>query len=226
MRWKTAREVGGDFYDFFDIPTRNGYRPRLGLLIADVADKGMPAALFMTLVRTLMRAAVRDLDSPAEVLQRVNGILLPDAERGMFVTLVYLVLDLENGCLTYANAGHNPPVLWRPEPGQVEHLYKTGMALGVMEDTPLTERTLQMQPGDYLVLYTDGLSEAFSAQGDMFGDGRVVDIIQNSTLARFPSAEKVLDDLERAMIEFLGDMPQADDLTLLCLRRILPAVDS
>ncbi len=125
VHWSPAREVGGDFYDFFELPG-----DRLGLVIADVADKGVPAALFMTLVRTLVRATVQVLDSPAEVVERVNDLLVPDALGGMFVTLVYAVLDLKSGELLIANAGHNPPLtlhspfrFTRAEPG--------GMALGV-----------------------------------------------------------------------------------------------
>ncbi len=105
-RWRTARQVGGDFYDVIELPD-----DRLGIFIADVADKGMPAALFMALTRTLLHAAARETSSPAEALRRVNELLLPDTKQGMFVTAVYAVLDLNTGELTYANAGHNPP-LW------------------------------------------------------------------------------------------------------------------
>ena len=110
-RWRTARQVGGDFYDIIELSEE-----RIGLFIADVADKGMPAALFMALTRTLMRAAVLQTDSPAEALRQVNDLLYPDCEQGMFVTAVYGVLDLKTGKFTYANAGHNPPLALTPPP--------------------------------------------------------------------------------------------------------------
>ena len=103
-RWRTARQVGGDFYDVIELPNN-----KLGLFIADVADKGMPAALFMALTRTLVRAAVNEMHSPVDVLRRVNDQLLPDTRQGMFVTAVYGVLDMESGEFTFVNAGHNPP---------------------------------------------------------------------------------------------------------------------
>jgi GAF domain-containing protein len=126
-RWKTARQVGGDFYDVFDLPGN-----RLGLFIADVADKGVPAALFMALTRTLVRAAVIETNSPAEALKRVNDLLIPDTKQGMFVTAVYAVLDMDKYELTYTNAGHNPP-LWIKCDGGVERLTRTGVALGAAE---------------------------------------------------------------------------------------------
>lgn len=221
MRWRTAREVGGDFYDFFEIPARNGFGPRLGLVIADVADKGMPAALFMVLVRTLMRAAALDLDDPADVLKRVNGILLPDAKNGMFVTLVYAVVNLEDGSLVYANAGHNPPILWHSRAASLDLLVRSGVALGVVEDDNMGQNNMQLQPGDYLMLYTDGISESFSPEGEMFGDSRIAEIIQEAVDSGSLAAEGVLDAVESVLGEFVGDLPLADDLTLLCLRRSL-----
>ncbi len=218
VRWRTAREVGGDFYDFFELPGG-----RLGLVIADVADKGMPAALFMTLVRTLVRAAVQETDSPGAVLERVNDILLPDARQGMFVTIVYAVLSLETGELRYANAGHNPPLIKRREDGPVELLHRGGMALGVMENTVIEERQIVLEPGDLLVLYTDGLTEAFAEDGRMFGLEGLQQAIED---ANGPNggddgdSTTVLDAVERALSEFVGNHPRADDLTLLALRRL------
>ncbi|HEX9028377.1 MAG TPA: GAF domain-containing protein, partial [Anaerolineales bacterium] len=142
VRWRTAREVGGDFYDVFFLPGR-----RIGLVIADVADKGMPAALFMTLTRTLVRATVQQTDSPGDVLQRVNDVLVPDAQNGMFVSIVYAVLSPDSGQLVYANAGHNPPLLFHYKSGEIERLGKGGMALGVLEGNSIEERTLSLEPG-------------------------------------------------------------------------------
>lgn len=209
-RWKTARQVGGDFYDVFELPQQ-----RLGLFIADVADKGIPAALFMALTRTLVRAAVLETSSPAAALQRVNTLLLPDTRQGMFVTAVYAVLDLANGTLTYANAGHNPP-LWRRLDGSVEKLGRTGIALGVSETEEITERTLPLAEGEGVLFYTDGLTEAFSAAGDLFGEARLIESMQS---APSTTAEDVLNAIEDRLHDFLGDVPLADDLTMLMIQR-------
>ncbi len=155
-RWKTARQVGGDFYDVIELPNR-----KLGIIIADVADKGVPAALFMALTRTLVRAAAIEASSPAEALQRVNDLLMPDTRQGMFVTGVYAVLDQETGEFTYANAGHNPP-FWIRNDGQIEKLTRTGIALGVTEANLMTQRTVRIASGESVLLYTDGVTEAFS----------------------------------------------------------------
>jgi sigma-B regulation protein RsbU (phosphoserine phosphatase) len=154
-RWRTARQVGGDFYDVIELPNK-----KLGIFIADVADKGMPAALFMALTRTLMRAAVIETDSPAEALGRVNDLLLPDTQQGMFVTAVYGELDMEHGKFTYVNAGHNPP-FWVKANGEIEKLTRTAVALGVMEQPNIQERTISISFGDKLLLYTDGSQRHF-----------------------------------------------------------------
>jgi sigma-B regulation protein RsbU (phosphoserine phosphatase) len=214
--WRTAREVGGDFYDYFELPGN-----RLGLVIADVADKGMPAALFMTLIRTLVRAAVYEISSPADVLGRVNDLLVPDAQQGMFVTLVYAVLELDTGLLTYTNAGHNPPLVWRRQSGQIERLEKTGMALGVLEGSRTTERTVSLEPGDYLVLYTDGVTETFSPDGEMFGEANLTRTLKEAAQGRADlSSQELLDAIDEAVANFLGLHGRTDDLTLLVLRRL------
>ncbi len=208
-RWKTARQVGGDFYDVIELPNH-----KLGLFIADVADKGMPAALFMALTRTLVRAAVIENPSPADALQRVNELLIPDTRQGMFVTAAYAVLNENTGEVTYANAGHNPP-LWVRADGQVEKLTRTGIALGVVELGAISQRTIQLASGESLLLYTDGLTEAFSSNGEMFGEARLLAALQCKTA----SAEALLDDVETRLNEFIGAEPASDDLTMLVLRR-------
>jgi len=209
-RWRTARQVGGDFYDVMDLSDG-----RIGLFIADVADKGMPAALFMSLTRTLVRAAVIETESPAEALYRVNNLLIPDTQQGMFVTAVYAVLHPHSGKLVYANAGHNPP-LWMTHDGKVEKLTRTGMALGVVEGEKMEERTLKLKAGDRLLFYTDGLSEAFSPDGDLFGEERIIAALQTGD---DKSAERDLQSIEVDLDKFVGDEAQSDDLTMLLLRR-------
>jgi sigma-B regulation protein RsbU (phosphoserine phosphatase) len=209
-RWRTARQVGGDFYDVMELAGG-----RIGLFIADVSDKGIPAALFMALTRTLVRAAVIETESPAEALRRVNDLLIPDTRQGMFVTAVYAVLCPDNGKLVYANAGHNPP-LWLTHDGKVKRLTRTGMALGVIEGEKVEEKSIKLKKGDHLLLYTDGLSEAFSSNGDMFGEERIISALQAGT---DKSAERLLQGVETDLDKFVGDEEQSDDLTMLFLRR-------
>jgi serine phosphatase RsbU (regulator of sigma subunit) len=209
-RWKTARQVGGDFYDVMQFPD-----DKLGLFIADVADKGMPAALFMALTRTLVRAAVIETPSPSEALQRVNELLLPDTKQGMFVTAVYAVLDLKTGELTYANAGHNPP-LWLKTSGEIERLTRTGIALGATENGTMSQRTIQLDPGESILFYTDGLTEEFSPDGDPFGEKRLMDSLRSASSS---SIDLMLDAIESGLDAFVGSVPLTDDLTMLAVRR-------
>jgi GAF domain-containing protein len=208
-RWRTARQVGGDFYDVIELPNN-----KLGLFIADVADKGMPAALFMALTRTLMRAAVIEMDSPVDVLRRVNDQLLPDTRQGMFVTAVYGVLDAESGDFTFVNAGHNPPFWVRG--GVVEKLARTAIALGVVEQPRMQERTISLAKGDALLFYTDGLTEAFSPDGSMFGEMRLTDALMS---IQEHTADEVLVLVEHRLNEFIESVPLGDDLTMLSVKR-------
>ena len=210
-RWKTARQVGGDFYDVFDLPNN-----RLGLFIADVADKGVPAALFMALTRTLVRAAVTELESPAEAMKRVNDLLIPDTKQGMFVTAVYAVLDMENNELTYVNAGHNPP-LWIKCDGNVERLTRTGVALGAAEEVKFEQRVIPLESSDSILLYTDGLTESFNLEGEFYGEARLLEALKAEYCS---SASSLLDAVENSLLNFVQDMPPADDLTMLVLRRV------
>ena len=210
-RWKTARQVGGDFYDFIELDDQH-----LGLFIADVADKGIPAALFMSLTRTLVRAAVIDTDCPAEALRRVNDLLIPDTQQGMFVTAVYGVLSLDTGEFTYANAGHNPPFWLQIESGNIERLTRTGMAVGVIEGAEMKEQTITLGDGDSLLLYTDGLTEAFSPDGELFGEER----LQMALKVEHNNLDESLDEIERQVKKFMSTLPPSDDLTMLAVRRI------
>jgi serine phosphatase RsbU (regulator of sigma subunit)/anti-sigma regulatory factor (Ser/Thr protein kinase)/putative methionine-R-sulfoxide reductase with GAF domain len=211
--WLTARQVGGDFYDVIELPGR-----RLGLLIADVSDKGMPAALFMALTRTLVRAVVYDTPSPAKVLARVNALIIPDNRQSMFVTAVYGVLSLGNGEFTYANAGHNPPVWMSGTRKTLESLPRTGAALGIIKDLSIDERSISLGLDDLLLLYTDGLTEAFSPEDDTYGEERLQQVLM---MAEAASARGVLNALEASMNQFMGPLPAADDLTMLALKRIV-----
>ena len=208
-RWRTALQMGGDFYDVINLPDG-----RVGLFIADVADKGIPAALFMALTRTLVRAAVLQTDSPAEALRQVNDLLYPDCEQGMFVTAVYGALDPKTGIFTYANAGHNPPI-WVHD-RQINLLTRTGIALGVIEIAQMTERSICLATGDLLLFYTDGITEAFSADGEAFGEERLNTLLLELDLE---TPERILDKIDGVVNLFIADQPVSDDITLIALKR-------
>jgi len=210
--WTPAREVGGDFYDFFELPDR-----RLGLVMADVADKGIPAALFMSLTRTLIRAAALIAGSPAEALDRVNSLLLPDSQAGMFVTAAYAVVSLGSSEVELASAGHNPCLLWRESLQHSEWLRVKGTVLGVVPELRLEQRSVLLDPGDYLVLYTDGVTEAFSALGEQYETERLQAAVQASAGR---SAQDMLQTIVQSVREFVGEATPSDDLTIMVLKRV------
>ncbi len=205
-----AREVGGDFYDYFLLDGG-----RLGVVVADVSGKGVPAAFFMAICRTLLKVSARFLDSPAETLARVNNLLAAENEEMMFVTLFYGVLEPSTGRFVYASGGHNPPVLRsgndiRPlsAPG--------GMALAITENTPFAEGHLTMLPGDVLFLYTDGITEAQNPENMLFGEAALL-----TTLASVPPDAPVdayPTQVVKAVQQFMRGAPQADDITCVTLR--------
>jgi len=207
-----AREVGGDFFDVFELPGAG-----LGFVIADVADKGMPAALFMANARAMIRALATYQDSPLGVMTEVNRLLVPDSYRGMFVTAFYAVLSPATGLLTYCNAGHNPPLLWCSGEARVSRLKTGGTALAVLEEPFLSEYGVTLDPGDWIVLYTDGVTEAYSAQSDAsYGEERLVRLVEENAAG---SSATMVRAIDRAVRGFVGDTPQYDDQTLLVLKR-------
>jgi serine phosphatase RsbU (regulator of sigma subunit) len=212
-----ARQTSGDFYDFIPLP--NG---RLGILVADVADKGTGAALYMALSRTLIRTYAIEYDTqPALALGAANRRILGDTQSDLFVTVFYGILDPDTGSLAYCNAGHNPPYLLSAQrDGQVQELSLTGMALGVIEDETWDEGTAQMAEGDVLVLYSDGIPEAENAQAAFFGTGRLLAALQAGLAAwPRPSAGEVKETLLAEVRAFVGDTPQSDDMTLMVVVR-------
>lgn len=211
-RWRTARQVGGDFYDVIELPNN-----RLGIFIADVADKGMPAALFMALTRTLMRAAVFETESPVDALRRVNDLLLPDTQQGMFVTAVYGELDVAEGRFTYVNAGHNPP-FWVQAGGKIDKLTRTAIALGVVRQPEMEQRALSFAHGDTLLLYTDGLTEAFSPNGELFGEERLMETLRS---AQAKSADEMLHSIEDCLNAFIDPRPLGDDMTMMAIHKLV-----
>jgi serine phosphatase RsbU (regulator of sigma subunit) len=170
----------------------------------------------MAVTRTLVHAAVLETKSPAEALQRVNDLLLPDTQQGMFVTAVYGELDVENGKFTYVNAGHNPPY-WVRANGDVEKLTRTAIALGVMENQSVNQKTISVNTGDTLFLYTDGLTEAFSPNSELFGEARLLDVMKS---LNSNTPDETLLAIEECLNEFIETVPLGDDLTMLAIRRI------
>jgi serine phosphatase RsbU (regulator of sigma subunit) len=210
---RPARETSGDFYDFIPLPSG-----RLGVVIADVTDKGMGAALYMALSRTLIRTYAADYpDRPDLTLRAANERILADTDAGVFVTVFYGILDPSSGTLTYCNAGHHPPYLFSAHPeGEIEVLPGRGMALGILESTKWGHTTIQLAPGACLLLYTDGVVDAQSPQLGRFGREQMVDAVQ-ANLGR--SAQAVQDGLLAHLQQFMGDEPQFDDISLMVIMR-------
>ena len=211
--WKPARETSGDFYDFVPLP-----KGRIGIVIADVVDKGMGAALLMALSRTLIRTyAIEFPNHPEHLLQVTNQRILTDIDAGMFVTLFYGVLDPATGLLTYSNAGHPPPYLFTPgsNPG-TSALSGSGMPLGVSEEANWLQGIQEIPPGAMLLLYTDGVIDAQNPQGEFLGEEGMLNIIQSQI---GQSASRVQETLLSTLGDFAGAEPQIDDITLMTLVR-------
>ncbi|HAF47612.1 MAG TPA: hypothetical protein DCL08_00010 [Anaerolineaceae bacterium] len=211
VHWETARQVGGDFYDYFLLPDG-----RIAVVIADVSDKGLAASLYMTVTRTLLRAAALESNSPAKTLERVNELLLANSQNGLFVTTFYGVLSLTTGTLTYTMAGHNPPMIIRSDSKQVIALDKGGIALGALPNIELEDQQMKLNPGDCLVLYTDGVTEAFNYQDQMYGEDRLKRTLLSS-IGR--TAWFTLETIEKDLDLFRDNAPLSDDTTILTICR-------
>jgi serine phosphatase RsbU (regulator of sigma subunit)/anti-sigma regulatory factor (Ser/Thr protein kinase) len=206
--YEPARAVGGDFYDFINFPDG-----RIGIFIGDVADKGIPAALVMANTRSLLRSTAYHLISPSAVLQKVNDLLTPEVPEAMFVTCFYAVIEPNDGKITFANAGHNLPLM--TVNGGVEELYATGMPLGWMTGKTYDEKEIYLAQGESIVLYSDGLVEAHDENLEMFGNPRV-----ESLLTHLPDKLKLVDlliDELKKFTQFSGE--QEDDVTLVTIHR-------
>ncbi|MBN1203256.1 MAG: SpoIIE family protein phosphatase [Anaerolineae bacterium] len=207
--WRSAREVAGDFYDCFDLGDS-----KLGVVIADVSDKGAPAAIFMAVARSLIRGNALSASTPEETLQQANKIILNDTESGMFVTAYYTILH-PGGTITGVNAGHNCPLLYRASKKTHEFLPRGGRALGWFEDLPVQAVNYQLEPGDVLVYYTDGLTEAENTKKEPFDEQRLIDVVRAN--AARPAAE-ILKQIIEAVVAFMGAAPPFDDTTLVVVR--------
>jgi sigma-B regulation protein RsbU (phosphoserine phosphatase) len=213
-----AKEVGGDFFDVIPLEVVPIGKGQLGVMIADVSGKGIPAALFMALSRIVVRVnAIWYASKPASAIRDANTIISKDSKSGMFVTLFYGFLDSTTRTFTYVNAGHNPPIHYRAADGTLSELEATGIAMGVLDDAEYTQDTVQLAPGDLVVLYTDGITEAENAELEMFGDSRLEKVIRAS---RALSSKDIIQEILNAVRSFTGDHPQSDDITLMVIRSL------
>lgn len=208
--WQAARQVGGDFYDF--LPLSDG---KWGIVIADVADKGVPAALFMALSRTILRTVAFNREDPAHVLMRSNEIIAREARSDLFVTVFYGVWDPATERFTYANAGHNPPLLLQPN-GTFQALPGHGVALGVLPEIHMKSLSMPLRPGETVILYTDGVTEAINEDFDEFGLDRLQ--VAARTSAR-RSASEIVQHVTDNIRDHTGQTAQFDDMTLIIVKR-------
>ena len=210
-----AKEVGGDFFDVIPmelVPLEEGMH---GILIADVSGKGIPAALFMALSRIVVRVNALWYRDPAKAITSANKIITQDSKAGMFVTLFYGILSEKDRTMTYVNAGHNPPLVYRSQLGVFEELLMTGIAMGVIDDEKYAKQSVHIGPEDIIVLYTDGVTESLSSSNEMFGECRLKDIITKyASLTAAEIQQKILD----AVLIFSESEPQFDDITLLIIK--------
>jgi len=211
--YEAAREVGGDFYDAFDL---SGKPDRLGLVIADVTGKGVPAALFMARSSTLIRSAALQADNPSTALERANDSILKDRPSNLLLTALYAVLEPDSGRLIYANGGHCRPLWVQARTGEITELNSPGMILGAFTGVQLEEREITMEPGDLLLLYTDGVTEAMDANRQFFDLPRLTAALAAHAGA---SAQELVDAVVGEVRAFAGGAAQADDLALLVVRR-------
>jgi sigma-B regulation protein RsbU (phosphoserine phosphatase) len=210
-----ARQTSGDFYDLIPLPNE-----RLGVLVADVAGKGMGAALYMAVSRTLLRTYAVEFHTEPELMFRAANLrILRDSHADLFVTAFYGVLDPATGVLTYCNAGHNPPYILRAVNGDATlALSRTGLPLGIFEELTWNQRTAQLAPGDLLILYTDGITDAEDENGRFFGSEKLLEVARK---CRERSAQAVQNTLMAEVREFMGGTPQGDDIALIAIVRCL-----
>lgn len=214
--YRPAKEVGGDYYDFIPIDDRHW-----GVMIADVSGKGIPGSMVMTMVRSLIRYEARGNNSPADTLRKTNRIIARDIKKGMFVTAFYAIVDMERRSIKLSCAGHNPMLYWHARTASVKTVKPGGMALGLTSgttfDEELQEVVINMEQGDRVILYTDGITEAMNAKGEEFGMerfGRTVAALASKNAREF--AEGVMGEIDRHS----AGAEQHDDITMVNFRLI------
>ncbi|HRJ73992.1 MAG TPA: PP2C family protein-serine/threonine phosphatase, partial [Terrimicrobiaceae bacterium] len=210
-----ARQVSGDYYDYIQVDDR-----RVGVAIADVSGKGVPASLIMAMCRSVIRSEAVGKTSASEVLRRVNQQLYPDIKEDMFISMAYFILDTQSNQVTLARAGHDAPLLYRAADQGVEKLTPKGMALGIdsgeVFNRVCADYSFELAPNDCLLLYTDGATEALDEEGLEFGLPRLVQALQASAPQGAPG---IIKRLTEDVKNFAGTYPQHDDITLIAIRR-------
>ncbi len=211
--YEAATEVGGDFFDVFRVRTRPG---KLAIVIADVTGKGIAAALLMAFARPLLHAAIDHTAVPGEALTRTNRILVQERRSSLFITALCAIVDLRSGALRLANAGHDPPLVVPSGDAPIRWLEGSGPLLGAFDPLDLGECRLDLGPGDLVLFYTDGVTDARAESGERFGDERLI-----ATLERLRDGppDEVVGGLVAAIRAFQGSMPAADDVTIVAIRR-------
>jgi sigma-B regulation protein RsbU (phosphoserine phosphatase) len=204
-----AREVGGDYYDFIHID-----EDHWGIVIADVSGKGMPAALLMANVQATLRSQAFTSHTSKECVTNSNSLLCRSVEKGKFVSLFYGILDIKEKSLTYTNAGHCYPLIFNQK-GEFKELQKSGLVLGVLEDYAYQEERVILQPGELILLYTDGITEAFNQKDEQFDEGRLIEVIRDNLNS---DVKGISEQIVNCVIAFQEDVPQSDDLTLVVMK--------
>ena len=208
-----AKEIGGDFYDFFRLDD-----DRIGLVIADVSGKGVPAALFMAVSNTLLRSISMTKDNSQDCIDELNRLLCRVNVNSMFVTVFYGILNHRTGALDYTNGGHNPAYVLRGKNGELERLGRfPNLVVGGFEDFSYKSESAQLDPGDSLFLYTDGITEAFDAKDEAFGDERLEDSLVE---LYHDDAKTIIEGVYADLGDFIGDTTQSDDITMVVVKRL------
>ena len=214
--WQPARQVAGDYYDFVQFPDG-----QLGMIIADVSDKGMAAALFMATTRSIMRASLVQTTTLSDGMTQANRLLCNESTNSTFVTLFCARLNPKNGEITYVNAGHNPPIYYQNRSqggaGQVVTLGRTGMAMGVDPELVYKEQVLRMRSDDFILFYTDGVTDENNEQGQLYGTDRLVSLLHELHTA---SAQDILAGIEASVHTFSGQSSPFDDITMILVKRV------
>ncbi len=214
--YEAAREIGGDFFELFQVQRRR--RP-IGVVIADVTGKGIGAGMLMAFARPVIHAALDHSPGPAEALERTNRILVDEIRSGLFITAIAGVLDVTTGRLRMANAGHEPPLMVPADGGPIDAIEGGGVLLGAFRSLGAPELDVRLRPGDSLVLYTDGVTDAIGPSGERFGEPRLLATVE---AARQGSAHDIVAALRDAVADFRGSVPPSDDITIVVIGRHRP----
>jgi len=214
--WRPVLQLGGDFYDLFPLPDH-----QYGFVIADVSDKGMPAALYMTVARTLIHAAAKEERGPVETLMEVNRQLMENSSEGLFVTVIYGILTACTGEFVYSNAGHNKPIFIlesKIHKKQIQWLEKGGMPLGITDNMCLAENKLRMEYGDEIILYIGGVTECRTEANGFFGEERLQNILNANIESKFIRSSFLI--IDEKLLAFQGNDAPSDDVTVLTIKRM------